>query len=131
MERYFTVLGGVLIAVILSLTLKRQGKEFPILITLAVCVMVMVAFAAFLDPVVDFLYLLKKISGIESQYLSVMLKIVGIALLSEIASMVCQDAGESALGKTVGVLSTGVILWLSLPLMNDLLELVQKIVGEA
>lgn len=131
MERYFTVLGGVLIAVILSLSLKKQGKEFPILITLAVCVMVMVAFSAFLDPVIDFVYLLKNISGIKSEYLSVMLKIVGIALLSEIAAMVCQDAGESALGKTVGVLSTGVILWLSLPLMNDLLELVQKIVGEA
>ena len=67
----------------------------------------------------------------DSQLLQVILKSVGIALVSEIAMMVCADSGNAALGKALQLMSTGVILWLSLPLMKSLLQLVQRIVGEA
>ena len=93
--------------------------------------MVLAAAAYYLEPVVELIHRLQELSGMNMEFLSVLLKSVGIGLLSEIAAMVCADAGETALGKAIGILATGAILWLSLPIMVALLDLVQKIVGEA
>ena len=60
-----------------------------------------------------------------------MLKAVGIGVISEIAVLICQDSGNAALGKGLQLLATIVVLWLALPLMQGLLELVQKILGDA
>lgn len=131
MELFYQIVGGILIAVVLGLALRRQGQDITLLLGIAVCCMVLGALATYLEPVLDFLEQLQTISGMDSQLLQVILKSVGIALVSEIAMMVCADSGNAALGKALQLMSTGVILWLSLPLMKSLLQLVQRIVGEA
>ena len=131
MERFFQILGISAVAVVLGLSLKKQGKDITLLLGLAVCCIVLTAAVAYFEPVVDFIHRLQQMSGLDPEFLGVMLKAVGIGLLSEISAMVCLDAGESALAKAIGILSTGAILWLSLPLMSALLDLVQRIVGEA
>ena len=67
--------------------------------------------------------------GLDSGTLRILLKAVGIGLVSEIAALVCADAGNSSLGKTVQLLGSAVILWLSLPLFTMLIELLQRIMG--
>jgi stage III sporulation protein AD len=131
MERFLQVIAGALITVVLGLALKKQGKDITLLLGLAVCSMVLAAAAYYLEPVVELIHRLQELSGMNMEFLSVLLKSVGIGLLSEIAAMVCADAGETALGKAIGILATGAILWLSLPIMVALLDLVLKIVGEA
>ena len=131
MERFFQVIAGATVAVVMGLSLKKQGKDITLLLGIAVCCMVLAVAAAYLEPVVDFIHRLQQLSGVDLEFLGVMLKAVGIGVLSEIATLICQDSGESALAKAIGILSTGVILWLSLPMMEALLDLVLKIVGEA
>lgn len=130
MEQFYQVVGGVLVAVVLALALRRQGQDITMLLGICVCCMVLGVLGSYLDPVLDFLQELQQLSGIDSQLLQVILKAVGIALIAELAVMVCTDAGNAAMGKAIQILSSAVILWLSLPLMRSLLELVQKIVGE-
>ena len=77
----------------------------------------------------DLLSRLKDMAGISSQMLSILIKAAGIGLVSELASLICSDAGDNALGKAVQLLSNGVILWISLPLMEELLELLQEVLG--
>jgi hypothetical protein len=47
-----------------------------------------------------------------------------------LATLICTDAGNTALAKTVQILTTAMILWLSIPLFESLLDLVQAILGE-
>ena len=54
---------------------------------------------------------------------------MGISLLGEICVLFCNDSGNTALGKGVQMLETAAILWLSMPLMEALITLVQKILG--
>jgi hypothetical protein len=56
--------------------------------------------------------------------------VVGIGIMTEIGGLICTDGGSSSLGKTVKMLGSAVILWLSLPLYAKLMELLQKILGE-
>ena len=131
MGTFISVLAAVLLAVVLGLVLNKQSKDMTLLLTMAVCAMVMLAAVTYLQPVIDFLDRLQSVGDIDSDMLQIILKSVGIALVGEIAGMICNDSGFGAMGKAIRILSTGTILWLSIPLMESMLELLQKIMGEA
>ena len=130
MELFLRATAGVLLAVILFLMLSNHHKETALLLTLAVCCMVAAAAGSFIQPVVAFMDELQTIGGLDNTYLTLLLKVVGIGFLSEVAALVCTDAGNTTLGKTLQMLAACVILWLSIPLLNSLLELIQDILGE-
>ena len=60
----------------------------------------------------------------------ILMKSTGIGIITEIANLVCKDAGNESMGKSMQLLGTAVILYLSLPLFQTLIELLQKILGE-
>lgn len=130
MEGFLQASAAVLLAVILGLVLAKQSKDWAVLLTTGVSCMVLAVGAVYLQPVLDFVRELQTLSGLDPQMLTVVLKAVGIGLISEIAALICLDAGNAALGKGIQILASLTVLWLSLPLMRALLELVQKILGE-
>ena len=127
---FLQIISGALIAVILSLTVGKQGKELAILLGIAVCCMVLVAAVNYLEPVMDLISTLQTVGNLDSQWMSIMLKAAGVGLISELASLICTDSGNAALGKAIHILACAVILWLSIPLMNALISLIQKLLGE-
>ena len=129
MELFLKASGGILVGVILWLCLHKHGKDISLLLTVAICCMVMLAAVTYLRPVLDFFHKLQSIGNLNSEFVEIVLKIVGIGLLTELCSMICKDAGNEAMGKTLQILSTGVILWLSLPVFEKLLSLIETILG--
>ena len=83
----------------------------------------------FLEPVLDLLKQLQSLGSLQPEWLSVMLKAVGIGLVVEMGALICSDAGNAALGKTLQILGAVAVLWLSIPLMNSLMDLLQQILG--
>lgn len=130
MDMFLKATAAVLLSVILFLILNPHFKELGMLITLAVCCMVAIVAGQFIEPVVGFLDTLQQVGNLDESFLAILLKVVGIGFLSEIAALVCADAGNTTLGKTLQMLAACVILWLSIPLLNSLLELIQDILGE-
>lgn len=130
MDLFLEAAAAVLLAVILYLVVNSRSKELAILLTLAVCSMIAVVAGRFIQPVIGFVENLETVGQLKHEYLSILLKVVGIGLLAEIAALVCTDAGNATMGKVLQMLGSCVILWLSLPLLNGLIELVQDILGE-
>ena len=130
MELFLQVLAGVLLTVVLGIALGKQNKDMSMVLTLAVCCMVLVAAISYLKPVIDFVHQLEVLGGLDSEMLQIMLKAVGIGMICQIAVLICGDSGNTALGKTIQILASAVVLWLSLPLMRALLEMIQKILGD-
>ena len=119
----------VLIGVILSLVVGRQSRDMSLLLTLAVCVMVCFAAVSFLEPVMELLRELRRLGDLDSEAVSIALKCAGIGLLSELIRLICADAGESAMGRALELLSAAAILWLSLPLIRELLKLIGEVLS--
>lgn len=130
MDGFIKAIAGVLIATVLGLVLSRQGKDITALLTIAVCCMVITAAATYLRPVVEFFEKLESIGKLDSGMLTILLKAVGIGLLAEVTNLICADAGNAALGKTLQILASAVILWISIPLLTSLIDLVEEILGE-
>lgn len=129
MTLFLQACAGVFLAVILTLTMER-GKGMAVLLSLAVCSMVGLIAMEYLSPVIEFLDTLQKVGGLNSELLKLLLKAVGIGLITELACLVCNDSGNSSMGKALQILGATVIMWLSLPMLTAFLELMQKILGD-
>lgn len=129
MDLFFKTVAGFLICAILALYLQSSGKEFSVLLTLGACVMGFAVFGTLLSPVMDFMQRLKSMTDLDDTLLQILLKAMGICIISEMASMVCNDAGNAALAKVLQILSTAAILWVSVPLLEKMLDMILKILG--
>lgn len=130
MAEYIRFAALVLIGLLLSLVLGRQSRDMSLLLTLAVCVMVCLGAMEFLEPVTEFLRQVRRLGELDSEAVAILLKSAGIGLLSELAGLLCADAGESALGKALQILSGAAILWLSLPLFQQVLTLLEGVLAQ-
>ena len=129
MDAYFKAVGATLVAVILILVLRREGREIGQLLSMLACGLVAMAALNFFRPVADFIQALKRIGNLNGEMVGILLKVVGISVTAEVASLICDDSGNSALGKTLQLLATAVILCLSIPLLNQLVGLIEGISG--
>lgn len=127
MEGYFQAAAAVLLAVILSITLKQNNPSMATLLSLAVCALVLLAALNFLKPVLSFLDSIRQLGGLSEELVLILLKVTGISVITEIAALVCADSGNSSMAQTLKMLSTGVILYLSIPIFQVLMDLIQKI----
>ena len=129
MSIFLKAVGGVLIALILWISLAKQGKDFALVLTLIVCAMIFVASVSFLRPLVQFIRKLQETGNLDKDMVSVIMKSVGIGIIGEICTLVCKDAGNESLGKAVQFLSITVVLWISIPVFEKLLSLLDNILG--
>lgn len=127
MDGYWKAVAAALITAVLSLVLAKREKDTALLLTVLACVMILGTAIHFLNAVVDFWGTLEKLVGLNGDHFQILLKAVGIGVIGEMASMICADAGNAALGKALEILGTILILCLSLPLFQGLLELIEHI----
>lgn len=130
MGMFLKAAAAVLLAVVMILTLNKQGSDMGVLLGMAVCCMVALTAMEYLQPVMDLLERLENQGQLDGNLVEILLKAAGIGILSEIAGMICADAGRASLGKSLQLLGTAVILWMAMPLFTQLLELMQQILGE-
>lgn len=127
MELFWKAVAAVLLASILGLTISRQEKDLSVLLTIAACCFGTVAAVTLLQPVLDMLQQLETLAQVSDDMLRILLKCVGLSLVTEMTASICQDSGSSSLGKTLQMLGTATILYLSSPLFTDVISLIQEI----
>lgn len=130
MDGFWKATAAILLAVILSLTVGKQEKDLSVLLIMAACCMAAVIVISYLEPVLDLLWELETAAQLQSGILGILLKCVGIALVTELTGMICKDSGNASLGKTLQMLGSAVILYLSVPVFHALLTLIREILGE-
>ena len=129
MDVLWKAIAGILITVIISLILSRQNKDFSIILVICVCCMICSVAIGYYRQIFQFVRKLEFAGNLNGEMISIILKSVGIALLTEITVLICSDSGNAALGKVIQILSSAVMLWLCIPLFSELLELVEKVLG--
>ena len=64
---------------------------------------------------------------VNGEFLAILIKITGIAFLTEFAVSVCKDAGETAIASKVDIGGKVIIIAISIPIVSALLETVIKV----
>lgn len=129
MNVFWKTAAGILTALILWINLNKSNKDISTLITTAVCAMAILAAASFLQPVISFVKKIQGIGDLDAELVAAVLKVVGVGIVTEIATLLCKDAGNESMGKALQFVSTGVVLWLSIPVFEKMLSLLDNILG--
>lgn len=121
------IIGIGLISLVLIIIIKQYRPEFTIYISIIAGILIISLSLEKLAGIINILTTLSNKTGINSQYLGILLKITGIAILTEFAVSICNDAGESAIATKIDLGGKVIIISISIPIIVALLELIVKI----
>ena len=128
MASLFKVIGIALTAAAASLLLRTYRPELSVQIAVAAGTLLLLLTVDELKVMSAFLNDMFERTGIKTEYLKAMVKVLGIAYLAQFAADLCRDAGESAVAGKVELAGRVMILAISLPILGAILELVSDIV---
>lgn len=116
-----------LAGVLLATMLKKEKSEYGVLISLLVCVAVFTFVMGKMQVVMAFVERLESMLSIDSSYIALILKMIGIAYVAGFAMDVCKDAGYAAIGSQIETFAKISILVVSLPVLLTFLEVIGNI----
>lgn len=121
------IIGIGLISLIIIIILKQYKPDFAIYISILAGAIILLFVMDKLSNVVNLLSSIQNKANMNNQFLVILLKITGIAFLTEYATSICKDAGESAIATKIDLGGKVLIIAISIPIIQALLELIIKI----
>ena len=114
----------IIIAVIIALGLKKSAPELSTLISLGICLFLITICLSRMQTILKAMDKLSQYIKIDSQYLVILLKLIGIAYLCEFAAGISKEAGYSAIASQIEMVGKLTMLVVSLPALLQVLETV-------
>ncbi len=124
----FKIAGIGLAAAVLAVFIKNWKPELAMQVSLVATVIIFASVLPYLKILIDMLKDISVQAGIEVRYISIILKVIGIAYVAQFAAELCYDAGESAVASKIEVAGKVIIMTISMPVIYSLLEVVNEII---
>ena len=122
------IVGFAIIATVLVIVIKEQKPEIAVLLSVISAILIMVYTMSKIAGVIEMLDRMVESSGMNKDFLAIILKVTGIAYIVEFGRNVCADAGQNAIATKLEMAGKVIIVILSLPLINTLLTVVSGLV---
>lgn len=121
------IIGVGLIALIIIIIVKQYRPEFTMYVSVAAGIIILLLVMGKLSAIIDLLTNLANKTSINNEFIFLLIKITGIAILTEFASSVCKDSGETAIASKVDMGGKVIIIAMSIPIIASLLETILKV----
>lgn len=116
------VIGGLL-----ALSLKNYKNEFSLYITMATSLILIFYVFFKLESIIMQINEFTKIINIEEEYISILIKMIGITYVAEFSVSLCKDMGYSALAVQIENFTKLSLLAISSPVVLKLLETIGEL----
>lgn len=121
------IIGIGLTALVIIIVVRQYKPEFTLYISLLAGALILLFIMQKLEGIIDLLTTLSNKTAINNEFLTLLIKITGIAFLTEFAVSICKDSGESAIANKVDIGGKVIIVSISIPIISSLLETVIEI----
>ena len=121
------IIGVGLIALIIIIIVKQYRPEFTMYVSVAAGIIILLLVMDKLSAIINLLTNLANRTSINNEFIFLLIKITGIAILTEFASSVCKDSGETAISSKVDMGCKIIIIAMSIPIIASLLETILKV----
>lgn len=115
-----------LIGALLAVQFKSGRAEYGIYVSAAVGILLFSCIVDRLGFFVDAIQQIRQFINIDAEYISTMMKMVGIAYIAEFCSCICKDAGHQSIAVQIEIFSKLTILALGMPAIITLLQTIQE-----
>ena len=121
------IAGIGLISLIVIVVIKEYRPEFAVYVSIVAGLLIMGIVISKLSGIIEILKTLANKTSLNSSFLGILIKITGIAILTEFTTSICKDAGEGAIATKVDLGGKIIIMSMSIPIISTLLETILKI----
>ena len=115
-------------ALALALLVKQWKADFVPYIRLAVALTFSILLVSAASPIVDLVQTLMQNTSV-SGYTAIMLKALGVAILTQCCSEICKECGENGISTGVELAGKIEILLLCIPLITEILTLAGELMS--
>ncbi len=110
-----------IVFLLFSIILKSTRPEYVFLLRIVSVAIIFYFALEYISQFLESYSILFNVFDVESSHISLLLKIIGIAIVADFISDTLKDSGESAMANTVIVLSKFIILFFTMPVLNGII----------
>ena len=125
MSEIFKIIGVAFVTAIAALLLKSTKPELSFAVTVTGIIVILLFIAERLENTLAVFQTIANATGMENGLIKTLLKIVGVGYLTEFGAGILTDFGSGAIADKVVLGGKITIVALSLPVIENLLVLVQ------
>lgn len=114
-------------AAILTLWIRPLKPEYSLFLSLGAMLLLVGAAISQLDGILELVETLVDYTGLDAVYYKILLKIMGLAWISQLASDICKEAGCGAISRQIDIYGKLLILSISLPIVTALVETIETL----
>ena len=107
--------------------LKQYKPEFVIYVSIIAGAIILMMLVPYIKSIIDLLNDLAGKASINTDFIKFLIKITGIAFLTEFAVNICKDTGENSIANKIDLGGKVIIITMSIPIIASLLQTMMKI----
>jgi stage III sporulation protein AD len=115
-----------IIAIMLAIIFKKQKEEFSLYIAIGASMLILILGIGKLEVILDAINRLQGYIKLNSAYVGILIKIVGITYVTEISSSLCKDSGYQSIGDQIELVGKLSILAISMPILLAILDTINN-----
>jgi stage III sporulation protein AD len=119
-----SIVGIAIAATALAVLLRQYRQEYAMMIGLSAGILIFALILTKAQPAFTEINRLLPGTRINTAYISVLIKALGICFIVQLASDACRDAGETAIASKVELAGKFAVLLVALPLFSQVAALV-------
>lgn len=116
-----------LVGMTLAIVVGGMRRDISIWITIVSGIIIFFFGISKFQYIVDMFHDLTNYIGIQEKYITIILKMIGIAYLSEFTASICKDAGQNAIAGQVDFFGKMSMILVSLPVLQSLVETIREL----
>lgn len=125
----FKVISVAVIAVFLSIIVRQYRAEYAVFIAVGAGVVIWSMLSDSFSRALDSVKVMLNGTGVDSDYISIVFKTLGICILTQIASDFCRDCGESALATKTELAGKIAILAVAMPMITAIAQVSVELIN--
>lgn len=122
------IVGLGFIVTLLILIIRSQRPEIAVQLSITLATVIFLLVLAKIEVVLNLFRDLADKASISQMYLNTILKIIGIAYITEFGAQVCRDAGEGAVAGKIEFAGKILVMVMAIPIIALVLETIVRLI---
>lgn len=120
------IMGIGIVGALLAVTVRSYRPELALCISIATGVLIFLASSNGLKTVVGEMQEMCEISGVDTTFFKIAMKVIAIAYITEFASEAAKDSGEGAIAKKLEFAGKTAVLVVMMPVIRNLTRVIMN-----
>lgn len=122
------IVGLGFIVTLLSLIIRSQRPEIAVQISITLATIIFLMVLGKISVILNLFRDLAEKASVNQAYLNTLLKIIGIAYITEFGAQVCRDAGEGAVAGKIEFAGKVLVMVMAIPIIALVLETIVRLI---